>query len=257
MQLRGKRVIVTGGARGMGASVVRAFAKEGAAVASFDILDEMGQNVAAEATSSGPGNVTYYHCDISNRDEVSRTFEEVVGKLGGLDVLVSAAGVNRIIPPEDLTEKDLDFMFKINLYGTIFTNQEAFKYMSDQGGKIINFASVAGMNPYPAGSHYSASKGAIASWTRSVAHAWGKYGITVNSMAPAIWTPMYDERRSKMSMEELIVHDDMYAKTIPIGGKLGDPDHDFSPVMVFLASEDSRFITGQIIPVDGGQVSTR
>jgi NAD(P)-dependent dehydrogenase (short-subunit alcohol dehydrogenase family) len=257
MQLIGKKIIVTGGARGIGASVVRSYAKEGAHVSSFDVLDEQGNMVAEEASLKGPGKVNYYHCDVSNRNDVEKAFEMAVGEMDGLDLLVNAAGVNRIIPAAEISEHDMDLIFKVNVYGTFLTNQVAFKYLKKQGGKILNFASVAGMNPYPAGAHYSASKGAVASWTRSIAHEWGKYNITVNSLAPAIWTPMYDERRSLMSKEELKSHDESYSKVIPIGGKLGDPDKDLGPVLVFLASEGSRFITGQIIPVDGGLVSTR
>ncbi|MRG84865.1 SDR family NAD(P)-dependent oxidoreductase [Salinibacillus xinjiangensis] len=257
MKLKGKRIIVTGGARGMAASIVRAYAQEGAQIASIDILDIEGQQVADEATKMGPGKVDYYHCDISRKENVENTFEMATRKIGGLDILVNAAGVNQIRRPEELTEQDIDLIFHVNVYGTIYTNKAAFKYLKEKGGRIINFSSVAGLNPYPAGAHYSATKGAVASWTRSVAHEWGKYHITVNAMAPALWTPMYEERRSQMNPEELEDHDNGYKKMIPIGGKLGEPDKDFAPVMIFFASDDSRFITGQIIPVDGGLVSTR
>jgi NAD(P)-dependent dehydrogenase (short-subunit alcohol dehydrogenase family) len=257
MQVKGKRIIVTGGARGLGATAVHAFAKEGAQVVSLDVLDEKGKKVAEEAGQRGPGSVNFLHCDISNRDEVERVFEVAVGNLGGLDVLVNSAGLNRITPAEEISIEETDLILKVNVYGTIYTNQSAFKYLRDRGGRIINFASIAGMNPYPGGAHYSASKGAVASWTRTVAHEWGKYDITVNSVAPAIWTPMYDERRAYMDEEKLRKHDESYKKLIPIGGKLGDPDNDFAPVLLFLASESSRFITGQIISVDGGMVSTR
>lgn len=257
MQLRGKKIFVTGGARGIGASVVRAYAAEGAHVASFDVLDDLGKIVAEEVTKKGTGSVHYYHCDVSSRADVEKAFEMAVNEMEGLNLLVNAAGVNRIIRAADISDDDMDLVYKVNVYGTFLTNQVAFKYLKNRGGKILNFASVAGMNPYPASALYSASKGAVASWTRSVAHEWGKYNITVNSLAPAIWTPMYDERRSLMSEEELKTHDESYAKVIPIGGKLGDPEKDLAPVLIFLASEGSRFITGQIIPVDGGLVTTR
>jgi NAD(P)-dependent dehydrogenase (short-subunit alcohol dehydrogenase family) len=257
MQLMGKKIIVTGGARGIGASVVRSYAMEGAHVTSLDVLDNQGKIVADKATQKGPGSVHYFHCDVSSRDDVEVAFEMAVREMDGLDVVVNAAGVNRIIPAADISDQEMDLIIKVNVYGTFLTNQVAFKYLKEHGGKIINFASVAGMNPYPAGAHYSASKGAVASWTRSIAHEWGKYNITINSLAPAIWTPMYDERRSLMSKEELKAHDESYNKVIPIGGKLGDPEKDLAPVLVFLATEGSRFITGQIIPVDGGLASTR
>jgi NAD(P)-dependent dehydrogenase (short-subunit alcohol dehydrogenase family) len=89
-------------------------------------------------------------------------------------------------------------------------------------------------------------------WTRTVAVEWARFGITVNSVVPAMWTPMYDEHRARMTPDELAQHDAIMKMRVPVGGKLGDPDADLAPVMVFLASDDSRFITGQIIAVNGG-----
>ena len=104
------------------------------------------------------------------------------------------------------------------------------------------------------GAHYSAAKGAVMAWTRTVAQEWAPYGITVNAVLPAIWTPMYDSYRSHMSPEQLAMHDRGMQFAIPLGGRLGDADQDLGPVMVFLASEMSRFITGQAVAVDGGMV---
>lgn len=257
MGLNGKKIIVTGGARGIGAAVVHVYAKAGARVVALDVLDEQGKEVAKKASQHGKETVHYLHCDISNQIEVENAFEMAVEKLGGLDVLANVAGVLRLTPAEEISVEELDLVMKINFNGTVYTNQSAFKYLKENGGRIINFASIAGMNPYPQGASYSASKGAVTSWTRTVAHEWGKYNITVNALAPAIWTPMYDQRRSVLTEDELKAHDENYKKLIPIGGKLGDPERDLGPVMVFLASEDSRFITGQLIPVDGGMASTR
>lgn len=257
MKLDGKRIIVTGGARGIGAAVVRAYALEGAQVASFDVLDESGKQVAEGADNKGPGTVRYYHCDVSRQSEVKDAFASALGNLGQLDVLANVAGIERSSPAEVITDKELDLIFKINFYGAVYTNQEAFKYMHERGGRIINFGSSAGLMPFVNGAHYSAAKGAVISWTRTVAHEWGKYGIGVNAVAPAIWTSMYDEHRAVMSHEQIKAHDAMMSALIPLGGQLGDADRDIAPVMIFLASEDSRFITGQIIPVDGGLLSTR
>jgi NAD(P)-dependent dehydrogenase (short-subunit alcohol dehydrogenase family) len=90
------------------------------------------------------------------------------------------------------------------------------------------------------------------SWTRTVAAEWGHHGITVNSVVPAIWTPMYNEYRARLQPDELAQHDAGMRAHVPIGGKLGDAEQDLGPVMVFLASDDSHFITGQIISVNGG-----
>lgn len=257
MKLADKRIIVTGGAQGIGASVVRAYAAAGAKIASLDILDEAGLQIAAEAGKKGPGTVKFYHCDVSKRAEVEASFAAAVRDLGRLDVLAHIAGIGRYAPAESITDEDLDQIIQVNVYGVVYTNQTAFKYMRDHGGRIINFGSVAGLVPFINGAHYSASKGAVFSWTRTVAHEWGKYGIAVNAMAPAIRTPGYELHRTRMTPEQLQAHDAEVAKLIPLGGRLGDPDRDFAPVMVFLAGEDARFITGQIIPVDGGRLSTR
>ena len=250
MLLRGKRIIVTGGASGIAAATVRAYAREGARVASLDIDDEQGRRIATEA---GP-TVRYYHCDIAKRDEVFRVFDQAAADLGGLDVLVNAAAVERRTPAEDIPEAEWDFIFAVNVKGTVYTNQAAFRHLKDHGGRIINFGSGAGIRGQAGSAHYSASKAAVMAWTRVVAQEWAKYNITVNSVVPAIWTPMYDAWRAKLSDEERALHDMAMKHAVPLGGRLGDPDRDIAPVMVFLASDAPRFITGQAIPVDGGMV---
>ena len=102
--------------------------------------------------------------------------------------------------------------------------------------------------------HYSAAKGAVMAWTRTVAQEWAPYGITVNAILPAIWTPMYDAHRARMTEEERALHDLQMQYAVPLGGRLGDPDRDLAPVLVFLAGDGARFITGQAIAVDGGMV---
>jgi NAD(P)-dependent dehydrogenase (short-subunit alcohol dehydrogenase family) len=259
MLLTGKRIIVTGGARGIGAASVRVFAAEGARVASLDILDDAGSQVADEAAAKGPGTALFRHCDVTDRKQVDRVFAEVVAALGGLDVLASIAGVEGNAPAADITEEEWDRVFAVNVKGTLFTNQAAFRAMraSQVGGRIINVGSDAGLLGQPNSAHYSASKGAVMSWTRTAAAEWGRDNITVNSLLPAMWTPMYDEFRAHMTPEALAGHDATMAAVIPLGGRLGDPDRDLGPVMVFLASDGSRFITGQLISVNGGLNSVR
>lgn len=250
MQLEGKRIIVTGGASGIGAATVRAYAAEGARVACLDVNDAAGRRIAAEA---GP-TVAYHHCDVARRAEVFEVFTRVAGQLGGLDVLAHVAGVERGTPAEDIADDEWDLVFAVNVKGTLHANQAAFRHMKERGGHIINFGSGAAIRGQRGSAHYSASKGAVMSWTRTVAQEWGQYGITVNSVVPAIWTPMYDAHRARMSEQERMVHDMAMRHVIPLGGRLGDPDRDMAPVMVFLASDASRFITGQAVVVDGGMV---
>lgn len=257
MQLRGKRIIVTGGARGIGACTVRAYVAEGADVASLDVLDEQGREVAAAATATGPGSAIYYRCDITQRAETEAVFAQAVQQLGGLDVLANIAGVERTGPAEETPDEVWDLIFDVNARGTLLTNQAAFRYLRDHGGRILNFGSAAGMAGMPNGAAYSASKGAVLAWTRTVAVEWARYGITVNALAPAVWTPMYQASRDRYTPEQLRAHDAHLAKVIPLGGRLGDPEKDLAPVMVFLASDASHFITGQTLPVDGGALMVR
>jgi NAD(P)-dependent dehydrogenase (short-subunit alcohol dehydrogenase family) len=257
MQLQGKKIIVTGGARGIGASVVRAYAEQGAKVAALDVLDEEGLKVAAQVNERFPGAVTYQHCDIASRAEVAAAFDAAVSHMGGLDAMANIAGVERTSPAEDIGQEHWDLIFDVNVRGTLHTNQAAFQHLHERGGRIINFGSAAGISGMPGAAHYAASKGAVLSWTRTVSQEWARYGITVNAVAPMIWTPMYDTHRAKMSPDELAVHDKHLSTIIPLGGKLGDADKDLAPVMVFLASDGSRFITGQTLCVDGGTVPVR
>src|SRR5215470_17030883 len=250
MLLAGKRIVVTGGANGIAAATVRAYAREGATVWSLDVADEKGRAVAAEAGAS----VTYRHCDIGKRDEVNAVVDEAAKAMGGLDVLANVAAVERGTPAEDIPDAEWDLVFGVNVKGTLYTNQAGFRHLKDHGGSIINFGSGAGIRGQRGSAHYSASKAAVMAWTRTVAQEWAKYGIRVNNVVPAIWTQMYDEYRGRMSEQELAIHDMAMAHVIPLGGKLGDPDRDAAPLMVFLASDMSRFITGQAIPVDGGMV---
>lgn len=252
MQLQGKRVIVTGGAMGIGASAVRAFAREGAAVAALDVQADQGRAVAAEATAAGPGKVDFHRCDVADRDQVRAVFAEAVAAMGGLDALVAVAGVEKTAPAEDIAPQDWDLMLDVSARGTFNTNQAAFPYLKDRGGRIVNFGSGAGIFGMPGGAHYSAAKGAVLAWTRTIAQEWGRYGIACNAIAPGIWTPMYDKHRSVMTPEQLAAHDAVMAQRIPLGGRLGDPDKDMAPTLVFLLTEGAGFITGQTLCVSGG-----
>jgi NAD(P)-dependent dehydrogenase (short-subunit alcohol dehydrogenase family) len=258
VSLDGKRIIVTGGARGIGESAVRAFAREGAAVAALDVIDDLGGRVAGEASSQGPGLVRFHHCDVSRRSEVLDVFAAATDQMGGLDALVHIAAVERHAPAELISDEDFDLTISVNVRGTFLTNQGAFPYLRDNGaGRILNFASGAALYPYVGGAHYSASKGAVVSWTRTIAHEWGKYNISANAINPVIWTPMYEISRARYSPEELVEHEARMAQRIPLGGRSGDPDRDMAPVLVFLMSDGARFITGQIVSVDGGMVPLR
>jgi NAD(P)-dependent dehydrogenase (short-subunit alcohol dehydrogenase family) len=251
VQLDGKRILVTGGARGIGASTVRALVTEGASVGVLDVLDDEGAELVSGL--AGPGRALYRHCDVTRRVEVEATVAELADVFGGLDGLVHGAAVETRSPAEDLTDAAWDAVLDVSLRGTFLTNQAVFPHLRDAGGgRILNFASGAALDPFPRAAHYAAAKAGVIAWTRSVAHEWGTYGITLNSIVPAMWTPMYEATRGHMTPEQLAAHDAFMAARIPVGGRLGDPDRDLAPVLVFLLSDASRFVTSQIIAVDGG-----
>jgi NAD(P)-dependent dehydrogenase (short-subunit alcohol dehydrogenase family) len=255
--LAGVRAIVTGGASGMGAGIVGAYASRGAHVISLDIQAGLGTEIAEKATAAGPGRARFIEVDVSAKASVDAAFAQAHEALGGLDVLVHAAGIAPGAPAASITVEDWDKVFAINARGTFLTNQAAFRYLRDSGGRIINFASSAGVIGLRNKAHYSASKGAVVAWTRTVAKEWGEHGITVNMIAPAISTPMYAKTRSLMTTEQLAALDATLRSEMPIDGQLGEIDRDLVPLMVFLAGPGARFMTGQIFSVDGGILMVR
>lgn len=257
MELDGRRIIVTGGGRGIGAALVQAYVAAGARVGSLDVTFDAAREIAEAATAEGPGRATAHRCDVSDRAAVDATFAEVVADAGGLDVLVHAAAIEKKAPAEDITEEDWDQTFAVNVKGTLLTNQAAFRALRDGGGAILNFASGAGVRGYPLHGDYASSKGAVLSWTRTAAAEWGRHGITVNAICPGMWTPLYETTRASMTEEELAAHDATLAAITPIDGTLGDPRRDLAPFMVFLATPGARFISGQTLVVDGGRTMVR
>lgn len=254
MDLQGKRIIVTGSARGMGAATVRAYVQAGANVIGMDVTDDAGAAVSADANDKGPGTAGYMHVDIADKQSVEAAFAEAAKTLGGLDALAHPAAIQRASDAGDVSVEDWDMMFAVNVRGTMLTNQVAHRYLKESGGgSIINFGSISGQRPEPGAVAYSAAKGAVHAWTRSAAGCWGKDKVRVNAILPAMATPMYLEARARSTDEQNTASYWRNLNSIALGEEYGDPDEDLGPVMVFLASDASHFITGQMIPVDGGQ----
>lgn len=250
MELEGKRIIVTGGAMGIGAAVTTAYADAGATLVAMDIADAEGEKVIAD---TGAGNRCFYqHCDVSNHDEVVAAFDEAVARMGGLDVHAHIAGIERKIPAEDISEEDWNMLFSINVNGTVYTNQQAFRHMKADGGHIINFGSGAGIQGMAGCAHYAASKGAVMSWTRTIAREWSPYNVTANAIAPVMMTPMAQHYHDRLNPEELAEFKAGLKERIPLRGEFGDPARDLAPFMIFLAGDGANFMTGQTFAVDGG-----
>jgi len=242
--LAGRRAVVTGAATGIGAAAVEAFADAGASVVALYHSTPPPERLNARAE--------WLRCDVRNRNAIADAFGKAVAAVGGIDVLLHAAGLWRPATPETLSDEEFDFLVDTNFKATVLTNQAAFALMREHGGRIINLGSSEAVLGNPEAPHYAATKAAVHAWTRSAASAWAKYGITVNTLAPAVETPGAQRLRDHLGPERAELLSQALKGMIPIGGALGDPLHDLGPVMVFLAGPGSRFVTGQLIAVDGG-----
>ncbi len=258
MDLITKRIIVTGCASGMGAATVRAYVAGGASVVGLDVSDDAGALVCADATRSGAGTATYLSADVADGARVDAAFDAAADLMGGLDVLAHPAAIQASSDPGDVTVAEWDHMFAVNVRGTMLTNQAAHRHITAAGGgAIINFGSISGLRPEPGAAAYSAAKGAVHSWTRTAAASWGQDGVRVNAVLPAMNTPMAEAASARRTEQQRTESYWRNRHGIALGQAYGDPDRDLGPVMVFLASDASRFITGQLIPVDGGQANVR
>jgi NAD(P)-dependent dehydrogenase (short-subunit alcohol dehydrogenase family) len=235
----------------MAAAVVRDLASRGACVLSLDLDAKLGEDVAVQAAAD------FRRCDVTDEVSVQDAFAAADSLFGGVDALVHAAGIAPAAAAEEIDLTAWERAFAVNARGTFLTNRAAFLLMRERGGRIINFASSAGAVGYAGKAHYAASKGAVLAWTRTVAKEWGRYGINVNALAPAIATPMYATTRAMLTEQQLAELDARLRSDMPIDGKLGDAERDLAPVVRFLVSEDSRFVTGQTIAVDGGLMMVR
>jgi NAD(P)-dependent dehydrogenase (short-subunit alcohol dehydrogenase family) len=240
--LQGRRILVTGGATGIGAAAV-------------GVLTDAGADVAASFHQTPPPDelvATWLQCDVRDAEAVSAMLQQAVDELGGLDVLVNAAGLWQPGIPGYISADDISFLLDTNVKATILTNQAAYAVMKGTGGRIINFGSSEAVMGSPISAVYAATKGAVQAWTRSAARAWASDNVTVNALAPAVQTPGADRLRDFLGPDAGALIDQQLKSMIPLGGALGDPARDLGPVLVFLAGAGSGFITGQLLAVDGG-----
>jgi 3-oxoacyl-[acyl-carrier protein] reductase len=243
--LQGRRILVTGGATGIGAAAVGVLTKAGAAVAATYHKTPPPDDLAA----------TWLQCDARDADAVSAMVQQVTEHLGGLDVLVNAAGLWQPGIPGYVSPDEISFLLDTNVKATILTNQAAYAVMKDQdpkGGRIINFGSSEAVMGSAISAVYAATKGAVQAWTRSAARAWAADNVTVNALAPAVQTAGADRLRNFLGPEAGGLIDQQMKMMIPLGGTLGEPVRDVGPMLVFLAGSGSGFITGQLLAVDGG-----
>ena len=243
-----KNVIVTGAARGMGRACVLAFAREGARVAPVDLAAEPLERLAEEIEKAA-GRALPLTCNVSVAAEVQQTVDRVVESYGSVDILVNNAGVLRTTTPlETISETEWDLILDVNLKGFFLFSRAVLPGMRMRGyGKIVNIASSAGRSTSElGGAHYTASKAGVLGLTRHTAREYGSYGINVNSICPGlVETPMIREEASKERL-------DAWLAQIPLG-RFADPGEE-ADLVLFLASEQARYITGATIDFNGGSL---
>lgn len=250
--LTGKRALVTGGGSGIGKAIVLALARAGARVA---VTDKNAEAAAAAATAAGESAISM-PLDVTDRTQTDRAFTRVVATFGGLDIVCANAGISSMHPVVDLTDAEWDANMAVNAKGVFLTNQAAVRrWLADkQPGVIINTASLAGKLGAPLLAHYSASKFAVVGFTQALAREVAKDGIRVNCVCPGfVRTSMQDrelvwEGRLRGMTPEAVRKE--YVSLTPLG-RIEEPE-DVADVVVFLASDLSRFLTGESINVTGG-----
>ena len=246
----GKSAIVTGGALGIGKSTALRLAEEGSQVAVTDVKKDEGKSVVKDIEADG-GSAQFWHLDVSDEDAVERVFDEVAQAFGGIDVLVNNAGISGTDKPtHELTEEEWDEVMAVNEKGVFFCTKHAIPYMQEAGGgSIINLSSIYGIVSAPDIPPYHASKGAVRLMTKTDALEYAEDGIRVNSVHPGfIWTPLVEEYLSEQGdVEE---GRENLNELHPLG-HVGEPD-DIANGIVYLASDESKFVTGSELVIDGG-----
>ena len=236
-----RNVVITGGTRGIGKAVAEAFVKCGDRVfIIYEKSEEQAQKLSNEL------GVIPVRCDISNKADVVRAVEEIHNTAPFVDVLINNAGISQIKLFSDVTEEDLSRMFGVNMYGTFFMAQELLPDMiHKKQGKIINISSMWGEVGASCEVHYSASKSAVIGFTKALAKELAPSGVTVNCITPGVIDTEMNGCLETEAREELI-------NEIPLA-RMGKPC-EVANLALFLASENSDYITGQVIGISGGMV---
>jgi 3-oxoacyl-[acyl-carrier protein] reductase len=245
-KLTGKVAVVTGASKGIGASIAKYMAADGASVVvNYANSKEAAEKVVAEITKAG-GKAVAIQANMTKKSEVEQLFAEAKKTFGRLDILVNNAGIYEFAPIEEISEEHFHRQFDLNVLGLLLATQQAVKYFDSAGGCIINISSLVSKITPPAGSVYSATKAAVDAITTSLAKELGSRKIRVNAINPGM---VETEGTHAAGITESDFRK-QYESRSPLG-RIGQPQ-DIAPLAVFLASPDASWITGETIFVSGG-----
>lgn len=250
MRFKDKVALITGGGSGIGRATAIAFGREGAKVAVCGRREEPLKEVVGTIAGSG-GEATYFTCDVSQSRQVDKLISDTVAAYGKLDIVFSNAGVSRNQPIDETTDDDANAIFDINIKGGFWVLRESVRQMKKQGtgGIIVNMSSMSGLVGHTNRAAYCASKGAIINMTRAIAIEVAPHNIRVNSVCPGpIETPIVAEAwiKAPQAMQSYI---DLTAMK-----RIADPE-EVASVVLFLSCDESSYITGANLPIDGGFVA--
>jgi 3-oxoacyl-[acyl-carrier protein] reductase len=245
-KLNGKVAVVTGASKGIGASIAKDLAAEGASVVVNYASSKAGADkVVAQITAAG-GKALAVQGDVAKKADIDRLFAETKKAYGQVDVLVNNAGIYEFAPLENITEEHFHKQFNLNVLGLLLTTQEALKYFNPAGGTVVNVSSLVSTMAPPNGSVYSATKGAVDVITASLSKELGARKIRVNAVRPGLVETEGTQTSGFTSGE----FHDQYVKNAPLG-RIGQPQ-DIAKAVTYLASDDSAWVTGETLLVSGG-----
>jgi len=244
MRLKDRVAIITGGARGIGKKISQTFLKEGASVYIFDVNQEEGARTVGELQPAYDGKVIFFKVNITDEKSVEQSIEKIIEAEGRIDILVNNAGITRDNLIIRMSLEDWKKVIDINLTGAFICSKHTVKYMvKNRSGKIINISSIVGVHGNAGQSNYSSSKAGIIGLTKTLARELAGRNILVNAIAPGYIETEMTKKLSDKIKEKLM-------EQIPTG-RLGSVD-DVAKAALFLASDDSNYITGTVINLDGG-----